>query len=67
MKKEYIVPVVEIVNVRLFGSVMEEVPIGRPSQVGTSMDAKETAFDDFDTEEDIWGGNSIQMKDVWER
>ncbi len=66
MKKEYIVPVVEIVNVRLFGSVMEdELPMGRDSQVGITMDAKETAFDAFDTEEDIWSGR--QMKDVWER
>ena len=66
MKKEYIVPVVEIINVRLFGSVMEdELPMGRDSQVGRTMDAKETALDAFDTEEDIWSGR--QMKDVWER
>lgn len=66
MKKEYIVPVVEIVNVRLFGSVMEdELPMGRDSQVGITMDAKETAFDDFNSEEDIWSGH--KTKDVWER
>ena len=67
MKKQYIEPITEVVNVRLLSSVLQE---GDPVIVGGSygaggMDAKETAFDDFDTEEDIWSGR--QMKDVWER
>ena len=68
MKKNYIVPVIEVVNVRLLGSILEGEPnLGPDSMVGTTMDAKQTDFEDFNSEEDIWGGNSIQMKDVWER
>ena len=65
MKKQYIVPVVEVVNVHLQKSVLEDVGMGPDSVVGTTMDAKDQNFDDFNSEEDIWGGR--QMKDVWER
>ena len=69
MKKNYIVPVIEVVNVHLLGSVLEgeTTGLGPDSTVATTMDAKQTDFEDFNSEEDIWGGNSIQMKDVWER
>ena len=71
MKKNYIAPATETVNVRLYSSVLDGMDIGPQSDVAAGGDdpgfgdAKETAFDIFDTEEDIWSGR--QMKDVWER
>ena len=68
MKRQYIAPQLQTVNVRLYSSVLGGIGIGEISQgIGGDVwnDAKETAFDDFDTEEDIWSGR--QTKDVWER
>lgn len=71
MKKNYIAPITEKVNVRLFKSVLDGSSYGPYSYITAGGDdpnfgdAKETAFDAFDTEEDIWSGR--QMKDVWER
>ena len=65
MKRQYLKPDTEIVKVRLKGSVLEDPSLHDRSVIAGGMDAKETAFDDFDTEEDIWSGR--QMKDVWER
>lgn len=75
MKKQYVIPQTETVNVRLFSSVLDNGDMGRWSQGNGNSgnegddeqfgDAKKTVFDAFDTEEDIWAGR--QMKDVWER
>ena len=65
MKRQYLKPDTEIVKVRLKGSVLEDPSLHDRSVIAGGMDAKETAFDDFDTEEDIWSGR--QTKDVWER
>lgn len=67
MKKQYIEPITEVVNVRLLSSVLQE---GDPVIVGGSygtdeLGAKKLDFEEFDTEEDIWSGR--QTKDVWER
>ena len=69
MKKIYKKPSAEMVNVKMLGSVLDD-PNPQPggwSKYTLEGDAKETTFDAFDTEEDIWGGNTIQPKDVWER
>ena len=75
MKKKYMIPQTEMVNIRLLSSFLDTGGFGRWSQGNGNTgnegdpeefgDAKETAFDAFDTEEDIWSGR--QMKDVWER
>ena len=69
MKKKYMIPQTETVNVRLNSSVLDGMPFGRTSQgIGGENewnDAKEVNMDDFNSEEDIWGGR--QMKDAWER
>ena len=71
MKKKYMIPQTETVNVRLNSSVLDGTHFGRTSQgIGGENewnDAKEQSFDDFNSEEDIWGGSKVQMKDVWER
>ena len=46
MRKQYKTPVVEVVEVRLLGTVLEDVVVGGESIVGTTMDAKETEFED---------------------
>ena len=69
MKRQYIAPQLQTVNVRLYSSVLGGIGIGEISQgIGGDdewNDAKETSFDAFDTEEDIWSGH--QTKDAWER
>ena len=69
MKKQYIAPHLQTVNVRLYSSVLDEGGIGKNSQgIGGENewnDAKGTDFDDFNSEEDIWSGT--QTMDVWER
>lgn len=69
MKKQYIAPQLQTVNVRLYSSVLDEGHFGRNSQgIGGDEewnDAKQTDFDDFNSEEDIWSGQ--QTKDAWER
>lgn len=47
MKKQYIVPSVEIVNVRLIGSVLEDfnAGIGKDSDETGTIDAKEQQLD----------------------
>ena len=69
MKKQYSKPVIESVKVKLFNSILQDIEVINNSRdVSDDGEAKRNNFfDDFDTEEDIWGGNSIQMKDVWER
>ena len=70
MKKDYIQPYTETVNVRLKGSILEgEIDVIRESFYTDEYLGKkgDIDFEDFNSEEDIWGGNSIQMKDVWER
>ncbi|MBR4390440.1 MAG: hypothetical protein IKT00_14875 [Prevotella sp.] len=73
MKKIYIKPGTETVNVHLFSSVLDDSQgnFGPYSHVAGGGDdpgwgdAKEGNLDDFNSEEDIWGGR--QMKDAWER
>ena len=66
MKKQYIQPATESVKVNLYGSILEGIDIVNNSRDVTNEGlAKETDFDDFNSEEDIWGGR--QMKDAWER
>ncbi|MBR4699269.1 MAG: hypothetical protein IKP16_04910 [Prevotella sp.] len=76
MKKKYMIPQTEMVNIRLLSSFLDDTGgFGRWSQGNGNTgneddpeefgDAKETAFDIFDTEEDIWSGR--QTKDAWER
>ena len=49
MKMQYKTPAVEVVEVRLQGTVLEDVVMGGESIVGTTMDAKETDFEEDDT------------------
>ena len=67
MKKIYKKPSAEVVNVRLIGSIMDDPNpgVGDYSNITLDGDAKETSFDDFNSEEDIWSGH--KTKDVWER
>ena len=69
MKKDYIQPYTESVNVRLNRSILDELPVvGGSFYTDEGLGKKaDLDFDDFNSEEDIWGGQSIQMKDVWER
>ena len=69
MKKIYKKPSAEVVNVRLISSILDDPDptVGAYSNYTLEGDAKKADFDDFNSEEDIWGGQSIQMKDVWER
>ena len=63
MKKKYIAPAAEVVNVHLISSVLnDELPFGGDSIVGTGMDAKEnTAGVEEDeglinpTQPNLWG------------
>ena len=69
MKKQYVIPQTETVNIRLVSSVLEPDGYGAWSQGAGNgddyADAKQTDFDDFNVEEDIWADRP--MKDVWER
>ena len=67
MKKIYKKPSAEVVNVRLICSILDDPDpgVGTYSNVTFDGDAKKADFEDFNSEEDIWGGR--QMKDVWER
>lgn len=65
MKKQYIEPITEVVNVKLLCSVLDDPGIADGSFGTDELGAKKLDFEDFDTEEDIWSGR--QMKDVWER
>jgi len=50
MKKQYITPVTELIVVNLQDSVLEDLPIGDPSDVGTGMDSNIGSFDLEDDE-----------------
>ena len=60
MKKQYIIPVTELIVVNLQDSVLEDLPIGDPSDVGTGMDSNigslEIEDDAFDspTSKSLW-------------
>ena len=70
MKKKYIQPVTDCVNVALFGSVLDgpDTPIIPGSPVTVDVDAKENnlLFDDGDFG-DIWGDgdSSSNPYDLW--
>lgn len=61
MKMQYKTPAVEVVEVRLQGTVLEDVVMGGESIVGTTMDAKETEFEDESlinpTQPNLWDDN----------
>ena len=71
MKKIYIKPNTDTVNVRLYSSVLDEAPYGKWSQGAAGGDdpgygdAKENNLDFWD--EDIWeeGDNSSNPYDLW--
>jgi hypothetical protein len=67
MKKIYITPYTEVVNVKLINSVLGpgDLPIGHSPFAEDPLAKENDFFEDFDSEEDIWSGR--QMKDVWER
>ena len=69
MKKIYVRPTTDVVNVRLTGSVLDTIDVGGWSERARPGDSfgKENNFDfdDFNSEEDIWSGH--QTKDAWER
>ncbi|MBO4820330.1 MAG: hypothetical protein J5548_02570 [Prevotella sp.] len=60
MKKLYIKPITELVVVNLQDSVLEDLPIGDPSDVGTGMDSNigsidlEEDMDDLPTSKSLW-------------
>ena len=66
MKPKYLKPETEVVNIKLFGSILNEGDVvnGSKGAEGEAW-AKDVDMDDFNSEEDIWGGR--QTKDVWER
>ena len=69
MKKIYVRPVVETVNVKLTGSVLEDIEVGGHSLVGKPEDsfAKEQSFD-FDEDDefgDLWGTGDNNLYDLW--
>ena len=62
MKKQYIVPSVEIVNVRLIGSVLETGNMGNDSDETGVIEAKESAFEEEEglinpTQPNLWEDN----------
>ena len=60
MKKQYIKPITELVIVNLQDSLLENLPIGDPSDVGTGMDSNigslDLEDDEFDkpTSKSLW-------------
>lgn len=72
MKKQYIQPVTENVNVALRGSVLDpsDSPIVQGSPVTEDIDAKEnnTFFETDGSFGDIWddGGDSSNPYDLWD-
>lgn len=62
-KKTYIAP--ETIAVRSFTTMHFFAVSKEEYGYGGDSDAKKLDMDDFNSEEDIWGGR--QMKDVWER
>lgn len=60
MKKKYIIPITELVVVNLQDSLLEDLPIGDPSDVGTGMDSNIGSMDleddayDLPTSKSLW-------------
>ena len=71
MKKQYIQPVTECVNVALFGSVLNgpDTPIVHGSPVTVDVDAKENnlLFEDEGDFGDLWddGDSNSNPYDLW--
>ncbi len=61
MKKQYIVPSVETVNVRLIGSVLETGNMGNDSDETGTIEAKESEFEEESlinpTQPNLWDDN----------
>ena len=59
MKKKYIVPQTEEVNVRLIGSVLETGNMGNDSDETGTIEAKESEFEEevetLPTQPNLWG------------
>ena len=45
MKKQYITPITELVDVNLQGSILQELAMGGTSKVARSMSTNETTFE----------------------
>ena len=61
MKRQYITPITELVDVNLNGSVLETLTMGGPSDVAKSMSTNESSFDveqdetfDLNTVPNLW-------------
>ena len=61
MKKQYIIPVTELIVVNLQDSVLEGLPIGEPSEVGTDMG---TNIGSLDLEDDV--NDLPTSKSLWD-
>lgn len=69
MKKIYIKPVTDCVNVALYGSVLDgpDTPIITGSPVTIDVDAKQNnlLFEDDMWESDLWADNGAESYDLW--
>lgn len=69
MKKIYKTPNTEVVNVKLYNTILDDpsTPVGNWSKWTNDGDAKENnlIFDDEDPFGDIWGTDE-EPKDLWE-
>ena len=59
MKKQYITPVTELIAINLQDSVLEDLPIGDPSDVGTGMDSNNGMVDIEDDAYDVPTSRSL--------
>ena len=66
MKKQYVKPTAEFVNMKLFGSVLEEVVVVGGSNGIIDADSKENTglWDDVDDEEP-WSSVTESSNDLW--
>ena len=61
MKKQYIKPINELVVVNLQDSLLEDLSIGEPSEVGTGMDSNMSSLE---IEDDAF--DSPKSKNLWD-
>lgn len=62
MKNKYIIPITELVAVNLLGSILQDVPIGDNSDVGTGMDSNIGDFEEEDFESSFNGSSNLWDK-----
>ena len=67
MKKIYLSPVTETVNVKLYGSVLGGMDVNQNSPVTPVVDAKENnlLFEDEGDFGDIWASENEDPNDLW--